>query len=91
HLVYTTYRDRVVRSSDDSPQFAVIFMGGSVGALSQNRDRFSEQERETLNKMDDLLARMAEAGITLEVCKVAVGSRNVDLDAIHPDVEPVPN
>lgn len=91
HLVYTTYRDRTVRSSDDTPQFAVVFMGGSVVALSRNRDRFSAEERETLNKMDDLLVKMDKAGIILEVCKVAVGSRNVDLDAIPSEVEPVPN
>lgn len=91
HLVYTTYKDQTVRNSDDSPQFAVIFMSQSVVALSRNRGQFSAEERKTLKKMDDLLAKMDKAGITLEVCKVAAGSQNVDLDSIIPEVQPVPN
>lgn len=91
HLVYTTYKDKSVRSADTSPEFAVIFMSESVAALSRDREEFSPKERKTLEKMDDLLVRMAEAGIVLEVCEVAAGSQNVDLDSIIPQVEPVPN
>jgi intracellular sulfur oxidation DsrE/DsrF family protein len=91
HLVYTTYTDQMVRSSDDSPQFAVIFMSKSVAPLSRDRGQFSAEERKTLEKMDRLLAKMAKAGITMEVCEVAAGSQNVELDSIIPEVKPVPN
>ena len=91
HLVYTTYKDQTVRSSDDSPQFAVIFMSRSVVALSRNREQFSAKEKEILEKMDDLLTKMDKAGITLEVCEVAAGSQDVHLDSIPSEVEPVPN
>ena len=90
-LVYTTYTDQMVRSSDESPQFAVVFMSRSVVPLSRNRDRFSAEERETLDQMDDLLVKMEEAGITLEVCEVALGSQNVDLDSIPSEVDSVRN
>jgi intracellular sulfur oxidation DsrE/DsrF family protein len=91
HLVYTTYKDQAVRSADESPQLAVVFMGRSVVPLSRDREQYSAEEKEILQKMDDLLIKMDKAGITLEVCKVAVGSQNVDLDSIISEVDPVPN
>jgi intracellular sulfur oxidation DsrE/DsrF family protein len=91
HLVYTTYKDQMVRNSDESPQFAVVFMSRSVVPLSRNRDQFSAEERETLDQMDDLLVKMDKAGITLEVCEVALGSQNVDLDSIPSEVDSVRN
>lgn len=91
NLTYQTYMDQSVRKKDQSPDFAVVFMGQSVVFLSRDREGFSPAEKEILKKMDKLLVKMAEAGITLEVCKVAAGGHNVDIDSIIPQIEPVPN
>lgn len=91
NLVHTTYKDQAVRNSDESPQFAIVFIGRSVVPLSRNRDQFSAEERGTLAEMDDLLVKMDKAGITLKICEVAADAHNVDLDAIPSVVEPVHN
>lgn len=90
-LTYKMYMDKSLRKHDESPDFAVVFMGKSVVFLSQDREEFSTGKKEILEKMDNLLLKMDEAGITLEVCKVAANGQNVDLDSIIPEIEPVPN
>ncbi len=71
-LVHETFKDKAVRDADSEPEFAVVFMDKSVMLLSQNRESFSPQEREMLKKADQLMSAMAEDGVTLEVCLVAL-------------------
>jgi intracellular sulfur oxidation DsrE/DsrF family protein len=59
--------------------------------LSQNRESFSPQEREMLKKADQLMSAMAEDGVTLEVCLVALDYYGVDADSVADDIHRVKN
>ena len=90
-LVYETFKDKAVRNADSDPEFAVVFMDKSVMLLSQNRESFSPQEREMLKKADQLMSSMAQAGVTLEVCLVALDYYGVDADSVADNINRVPN
>ncbi|MFP4035323.1 MAG: DsrE family protein [Desulfovermiculus sp.] len=90
-LVHETFQDKAVRNADSEPEFAVVFMDKSVMLLSQNRESFSPQEREMLKKADQLMTVMAEEGVTLEVCLVALDYYGVEADSIADDINRVKN
>jgi len=90
-LVHKTYKDKAIRSIEAAPEFVVVFMGQSVKLLSSDRKEFSEKERNTLKKMDNVISAMAEDGIRLEVCLVAVSSFGVAPESIAPEIDRVPN
>jgi intracellular sulfur oxidation DsrE/DsrF family protein len=90
-LVHDSYNDEEVRSTDGKPDFAVVFMDLSVTLLSQDREGFTDQEKETLEKIDALLEKMAAEGIVLEVCLFATDFFELDPESFHPAIEPVPN
>ncbi len=90
-LVHDTYKDKEIRSADGKPDFAVVFMDLSVTLLSQDREGFTPKEKQTLEKMDALLEKMAAEGIQLEVCLVATDFFGLDPKSFPPEIEPVPN
>ena len=90
-LVNETFKDHALRSVDSEPEFAVVFMDKSVTLLSKNRENFSPAEQEMLKKADQLMAAMAEGGITLEVCLAAVNYYKVDASSIADNISRVPN
>jgi intracellular sulfur oxidation DsrE/DsrF family protein len=59
--------------------------------LSQNRESFSPQEREILQKADQLMSAMAEDGVTLEVCLVALDYYGVEADSVADNIQRVKN
>lgn len=90
-LVHESYNDDEVRSTDGKPDFAVIFMDLSVTLLSKDREGFTDQEKETLQKIDALLEKMAAEGIVLEVCLFATDFFELDPTSFPPEIERVPN
>ena len=91
YLIHGTFQDKVVRNTDNEPEFAVVFMDKSVMLLSQNRESFSPQEREMLKKADQLMSAMAEDGVTLEVCLVALDYFGVNADSVADNIQRVKN
>ena len=90
-LAYQSYKDDAVREVTESPQFVVVFMGSSVKLLSSEREEFSESEKKTLQRMDDIISKMIKEGMRLEVCLVAVNVFGVDPETISPKIERVSN
>ena len=90
-LAHDTFKDQAIRDTSKDPDFVVVFMGGSVKMLSSNREAFTDKQRKTLEKMDNVISKMAKDGMTLEVCLFAVNSLGVDPESISPEIERVPN
>ena len=90
-LAHDVFKDQAIRGTSKNPDFAVIFMGGSVKMLSSNRKAFTDKQRKTLERMDNVISEMVKDGITLEVCLFAVDSLGVDPESISPEIERVPN
>ncbi|MCF8037669.1 MAG: DsrE family protein [Desulfobacteraceae bacterium] len=90
-LAHNVFRDQAIRDVSKDADFVVIFMGGSVKMLSSNRNAFTDDQRKTLERMDNVISKMIKDGITLEVCLFAVDSQGVDPESISPEIERVPN
>ncbi len=90
-LVLETYNAPAIQKVTDKPEFAVVFMGPSVTLLSNDRTGFTEEDRQTLKKMDKVISDLAEAGVRLEICEVAANYFKVDLNQISPKIERVGN
>ena len=91
HLIHKTFKEGTLREADADPDFAVVFSDKSVLLLSQDREKYSEQERQILNKMDQTVSAMSQAGITLEVCLFALDYFDVDKNSVSEDINRVPN
>jgi len=90
-LVHDTYKDKAIREVDGAPEFAVVFMGGSVKLLSKNRDGFSAQEKKGLAELDRVVSAMVKDGIRLEICMFAAHFFGVDPKSVSPEIHRVPN
>lgn len=90
-LAHNVFRDQAIRNISKDPDFVVVFMGGAVKMLSSNRSAFTDKQRKTLERMDNVISEMVKDGITLEVCLFAVDSLGVDPESISPEIERVPN
>ncbi len=88
-LILDTYNDLVAMNKN--PDFAVVFMGGSVKLISSDRGHFSAEERKHLDAIAETLTKMSKAGIHLEVCLAAVKYFKVDPTTIQPALKHVAN
>jgi len=90
-LAHETFTDKAIREVSEKPRFVVIFMGTAVKLLSSDRSAFTEEQRKTLEKMDNVISKMVKDGIKLEVCLYAVEYFGVDPETISPEIDVVPN
>lgn len=90
-LIHETYKDQAVQAISEKPKFVVVFMGPSALVLSQNREKFSADEKKQLEEFDTIVSAMAKAGIELEVCTAAITYFGVDPKSIAPEVKQVDN
>jgi intracellular sulfur oxidation DsrE/DsrF family protein len=90
-LVHDTYKDKVLNSMGEKPDFAVVFMGGSVTILTKNREGLSKEEKAKLDEMDKVIEAMAKDGIRLEVCLFAASVFGIPPDSIAKEIHRVDN
>ena len=90
-LAHETFTDKAIQDVSEKPRFVVVFMGEAVKLLSSDRSAFTEEQRKTLEKMDNIISKMARDGIKLEVCLYAVDFFGVDPESISPEIDVVPN
>lgn len=90
-LAHETFRDKAVRGVSENPRFVVVFMDNSVKMLSSNREEFTDEQRKTLERIDNVISEMVKDGIKLEVCLYAVEFFGVDPESITSEIEIVPN
>jgi len=90
-LAHDTFKDGALRKVDGKPDFAVVFMGGSVKLLSNKRDGFSSEEKKSLAELDKVISAMAKDGIRLEICMFAANFFGVDPSSVSPEIHRVPN
>lgn len=90
-LVHDTYKDKAIQGISEKPDFVVVFMDVSVLLLSKNRENFSSKEKSRLAEMDKTISAMANDGIRLEVCMVAVNLLGVNPESITPEIHRVGN
>lgn len=90
-LVHKTFQDKAIAGLAKKSEFVVVFMGSSVKLLSSNRNDFTAGEKESLEKLDQVIATMAKDGIKMEVCLFAVDSFGVDPASISKKIDRVPN
>ncbi len=90
-LAHETFKDKAVRGISEKPRFAVVFMGGAVKLLSSDRSAFTDEQRKTLERMDNVVSAMVKDGIKLEVCLYAVELLGVDPESISKQINIVPN
>ena len=90
-LVHETYKDQAVTNVSQKPEFVVVFMDSSVLLLSSDRDKFSDEERGHLEKLDKVISASSKDGIRLEVCMYAVEIFGVDPESISKEIHRVGN
>lgn len=90
-LAHDTFTDKAIQDVSENPRFVVVFMGEAVKLLSSDRSAFTQEQRKTLEKMDNVISKMARDGIKLEVCLYAVEFFGVDPESISPEIDVVPN
>lgn len=90
-LAHKTFTDKAIQNVSEKPRFVVVFMGGAVRLLSSDRSAFTQEQRKTLAKMDNVISKMVKDGIKLEVCLYAVDFFGVDPESISPEIDVVPN
>jgi intracellular sulfur oxidation DsrE/DsrF family protein len=88
-LIYDTFKE--LSAMKKSPVFVVVFMAGAVKLISSNRNAFTPEEKKYLEEIADIISKMSEAGIRLEVCLAAVDYFGVDPSSIHPEIKQVGN
>lgn len=90
-LVHDTFKDPVIRAVSEKPEFVVVFMDVSVLLLSNEREKFSSEEKKRLEEFDQTIAAMAKDGIRLEVCMFAASLMGVKPESFPPQIHPVEN
>lgn len=90
-LIHDTFKDQAIRAVSEKPEFAVVFMASSVLLLSNERDEFSDSEKEQLAEFDETISAMAKDGIRLEVCLFAANLFGVKPETIAPEIHQVDN
>jgi intracellular sulfur oxidation DsrE/DsrF family protein len=88
-LMFDTYKQ--LEDMKKEPVVVVVFIGGSVKLISSNRATFGAEDQKYLKEIDDIISKMSEAGIDLEVCLAAVEVFGVDPASIRPEIRQVPN
>ncbi len=88
-LIHDTYRSSEFKS--ENPEFAVVFMGGSVNLLTENRDKYSSEDKKKLEEIGRVISAMSKDGIKLEICMVAVNVFGLDPDSILKEIKQVDN
>ncbi|MFH2046797.1 MAG: DsrE family protein [Pseudomonadota bacterium] len=88
-LIHDTYKDKNIVT--DKPEFAVVFMGGSVNLLSKSRDGYSPEDQKILEKIGEIITAMSKDGIRLEVCMFAANLFGLDPDSILPEIHQIKN
>ena len=88
-LVWNTYQN--LKAMGKKPTFAVVFIGGAVKLISSKRNQFTPKAQNYLKQLDDTIAKMAKAGIRLEVCLTAVRYLKVDPSTLPVAIKQVPN
>jgi intracellular sulfur oxidation DsrE/DsrF family protein len=88
-LMFDTYKQ--LETMEKEPVFVVVFIGASVKLISSNRTEFSAENQKYLKEIDDVISKMSEAGIALEVCLAAVEFFGVDPASIRSEIKQVAN
>jgi intracellular sulfur oxidation DsrE/DsrF family protein len=88
-LIRETYKELLAMKKD--PAVVVVFMGGAVKLISSKLEGFSAEEQKVLTEITDLVSKMEQDGLRLEVCLFAAKVLGVDPATIHPQVQRVGN
>ena len=90
-LIRQTFKDKSITELTSEPIFVVVFIGPSVKLISKNREGFSPEDRQSLDKIANTLSRMSKDGIIMEACMVAANLFGVEPASILPEIKQVPN
>ena len=90
-LIRQTFKDKNITQLTSEPLFVVVFIGPSVKLISKNREGFSAEDNQSLDKIASTISQMSKDGIKLEACMVAASVFGVDPASILPEIKHVPN
>ena len=90
-LVHATYKDQAIQAISQKPEFVVVFMDSSVLLLSNDREKFSDAEKNQLEEFDKTISAMVNDGIRLEVCLFAANLLGVKPETIASEIYQVEN
>lgn len=90
-LIRQTFKDKNITELTAKPLFVVVFIGPSVKLVSKNREGFSAEDNQALDKIASTISQMSKDGIKLEICMTAANLYGVDPASILPEIKHVPN
>jgi len=90
NLIHQTYMG-VKMNINENTDFVIVFTGPVVKLLSTEKDRFTSEEHETIDKIADNIAAMAKDGIKMEICLYATNAFGIDSDSILPELDQILN
>jgi len=90
-LIRQTLADPAITAVPGSPDFRVVFHGTSVRLISRSREGVSAEDARVMDQIAETVSAMAKDGITMEVCRIALASANVDPASVLPGITPVGN
>ena len=90
-VINQTYKDKNITELTNDPIFVVVFIGPSVKLVSKNREGFSAEDNQTLDKIASTISRMSGDGVRFEICMLAANLFGVEPASILPEIKQVPN
>ena len=90
-LIHQTFKDKNITELTSEPLFVVVFIGPSVKLVSKNREGFSAEDNQSLDKIASTISQMSKDGIKLEICMTAANLFGVEPASILPEIKKVPN
>lgn len=84
------YQSKSVTSLPQAPTAVIVFHDQAVKFLSTER-KGDEKEKETLDKVAEMIRQFKKDGVRMEVCMYAVKVFGVNPDNIMPEIEKVEN
>lgn len=89
--VRDVYDNENVRALPEPPQIAVIFHGEAVKLISSDRKGISDSDKVAVNEFTDMVRKMKQEGVKLEICLYAAKVLGIDPATIMPEVDHVGN
>ena len=90
-VINMTFKDKDIAELTNDPNFVVVFIGPSVKLVSKNREGFSAEDNQSLDKIATTISQMSREGVKFEICMLAANLFGVDPASILPEIKQVPN
>ena len=90
NYIYQTYKGVNITITENT-DFVVVFTGSVAKLLSSNKDGFTSEEHEIIDKIAATITAMLKDGIRMEVCLFACRVSGVEPESILPGIEQVEN